>query len=250
MCGKCLIRAAGVVYLTQMGKLIYIADDEQNIRELIRTFLEKDGFEAADFASGEELLFAFDRMPSDLVILDIMMNGMDGLAVCAELRKKSVVPIIIVSAKDSEADRITGITIGGDDYLTKPFSPVELVARVKAVFRRMEFSKETVVYDADLSFGDLTISENYKKADCGGEDLELSPTEFSVVSYLARNADRAISRDELLKNVWKFETEIDTRATDDVIKRIRKKLAAAMSVVRIETVWGFGFKIEKGDVPV
>lgn len=230
-----------------MGKLIYIADDEQNIRELIKSFLEKDGFETLAFESGEALLAEFSRCPPDLVILDIMMGGADGFTVCADLRKRSVVPIIIVSAKDSETDRVTGITIGGDDYMTKPFSPVELIARVRAVFRRMEFSRENNGSGTGMVFGDLTISEKFKKAECMSMNLELSPTEFAVVVYLVSNADRAVSRDELLKNVWKFESEIDTRATDDVIKRIRKKLAASKSAARIETVWGYGFKIEKGD---
>jgi DNA-binding response OmpR family regulator len=233
------------------GKRIYIADDEENIRELIRAFLEKEGFEAVAFGSGGALLEAFDREPADLVVLDVMMPGLDGFALCAQLRARSAVPIVIVSAKDSEADRITGITIGGDEYLTKPFSPVELAARVRALFRRLELDRGDGARgdgsSADRNFGDVTISGRLRKAFRDGADLGLSPTELAVLDYLARNADRAVSRSELLKNVWRFEGDVDTRATDDVIKRVRRKLSAAGSAVRIETVWGYGFQAVAGE---
>ncbi len=124
-----------------MQKLIYIADDEKNIRELIAGFLKNDGYEVVAFENGDRLLSAFVAKPSDLVVLDIMMEGTDGLTICSKIREKHNVPIIIVSARDSELDRITGITMGSDDYLVKPFSPIELLARVKAIFRRIQLDR-------------------------------------------------------------------------------------------------------------
>lgn len=229
-----------------MKKTIYIADDEQNIRELICSFLQSEGFVTEAFSNGDDLLVAFMARPADMVILDIMMPGTDGLTLCTQIRQKSNIPIIIVSARDSEIDRITGITLGSDDYLTKPFSPMELVARVKALFRRLNLGKT----DANLevvSMGDMEINIGTRKSKCKGKPMDLTPTELALMIYLMQNCERAVSREELLKNVWKFDFDADTRATDDVVKRLRKKLFAAGSNVRIESVWGFGFKIGLGD---
>lgn len=229
-----------------MSKTIYIADDEQNIRELISSFLKSEGFIVETFSNGDDLLEAFLTKPSDMVILDIMMPGTDGLSLCTRIRQKSNVPIIIVSARDSEMDRITGITLGSDDYLTKPFSPMELVARVKALFRRLNLGKASTEVEV-VSMGDIEINISTRKAKCRNTPVDLTPTELALMIYLIQNNERAVSRGELLKNVWKFDFEVDTRATDDVIKRLRKKLLSAGSNVRIQSVWGFGFKIGLGD---
>ena len=224
-----------------MDKIIYIADDEQNIRELIYTFLKSEGFIVSTFENGDALLDAFLENPSDMVILDIMMPGTDGLSLCSKIRRKSNVPIIIVSARDSEIDKITGITLGSDDYLTKPFSPMELVARVKSIFRRISssnFNNEQSI----LCLGNMEINTNTRETFIDKKITELTPTEFALMTYLFKNKDKAVSRQELLKNVWQFDFEVDTRATDDVIKRLRKKLVS--STVKISTVWGFGFKLE------
>lgn len=223
-----------------MGKLIYIADDEKNIRDLIRTFLLSDGFEAMTFDNGDDLFSAFQTKACDLVILDVMMPGTSGLTICSQLRVLSNVPIIIVSAKDSELDRITGITLGSDDYLVKPFSVIELVARVKAIFRRIDLD-QTKSQSQILSFGDISLNLATKEALMKQEKLELTPTEFSFLAYLFAHQERAVSRSELLKHVWSFESDVDTRATDDVLKRLRKKTKD--SNVLIEAVWGFGFKL-------
>ncbi|MHC1695674.1 MAG: response regulator transcription factor [Eubacteriales bacterium] len=223
-----------------MNKTIYIADDEKNIRELISSFLISEGFQVTAFEDGDKLLNHFLQVPSDMVILDIMMDGTDGLSVCASIRQKYNVPIIIVSARDSELDRITGISIGGDDYLIKPFSPMELVARVKAIFRRIQLDRG-VDTESVLRYGDISLNTGTRESTCGGEGLDLTPTEFALLTYLFENRQRAVSRDELLKNVWKFDFDADTRAVDDVLKRLRKKLKS--SCVRIESVWGFGFKL-------
>lgn len=227
-----------------MSKTIYIADDEINIRDLISGFLKSDGYEVKAFENGDSLLTEFMQRPSDMVILDIMMEGTDGLTICSQIRQKYNVPIIIVSARDSELDRITGITLGSDDYLVKPFSPIELVARVKALFRRVELDRgpfsENILY-----YGDISLNIRTRESLLDGNKLDLTPTEFALMTYLFEHSDRAISREELLKNVWKFDFEVDSRATDDVLKRLRKKLTK--SKVVIESVWGFGFKLGLGD---
>lgn len=225
-----------------MGKLIYIADDEKNIRELITCFLKNDGFEVNAFENGDDLLAAFLEKPADMIILDIMMPGTDGLTICSKIREQHNVPIIMVSARDSELDRITGITMGSDDYLAKPFSPMELVARVKAIFRRIDFDKGNANTAAELVYGDLMIDSHNKLAQINGVPIDFTPTELALMIYLITNKERAVSREELLKNVWQFDFDVDTRATDDVVKRLRKKLQT--SNVKISAVWGFGFRLE------
>lgn len=225
-----------------MGKSIFIAEDDADIRALIELFLNNEGYAVRAFSTGDALLAAFLEQPADMVILDIMLPGTDGLTLCARLRQRSNVPIIIVSARDSEADRIAGITLGSDDYLTKPFSPMELTARVKALFRRLELDRGASE-NKSLALNNLSLDSAARTAAVGGVALDLTPTEFLLLAYLLRQGDRAVSREELLKNVWKYDFEVDTRATDDVMKRLRKKLAQAGAQIRIETVWGFGFRI-------
>lgn len=229
-----------------MEKTIFIADDEQNIRELICSFLKSDGFNVTAFPTGDSLLEAFLENPSDMVILDIMMPGTDGLSLCSQIRQKSNIPIIIVSARDTEIDRITGITLGSDDYLTKPFSPIELVARVKSLFRRLNLDKGTTE-QSYIKAGNMEINISTRTAKVNDQELSLTPTELALIIYLIQNNSKAVSREELLRNVWKFDFDADTRATDDVIKRLRKKLINAGSDVKIESVWGFGFKLGMGD---
>ncbi len=224
-----------------MKRTIYIADDEENIRNLMKLFLINGGYEVSTFETGDELLNAFMKQPADLVILDVMMPGTDGLTLCSRLRAQSTVFIIIVSARDSELDRITGITLGSDDYLAKPFSPMELVVRVNALFRRMEIAQSSP--PESLSFGNLRINTATRQASVEQAVLELTPTEYALMVYLLKNSPRAVSREELLKNIWNYETEVDTRAVDDAVKRLRKKLAATEANFAVESVWGFGFKL-------
>jgi len=225
-----------------MQRSVYIADDAANIRNLMQLFLTNGGYEVTTFSSGDELLKEFLQKPADLVVLDIMMPGTDGLSLCSQIRQRSNALIIIVSARDSELDRITGITLGSDDYLTKPFSPMELVARTKALFRRLELNQPSSVLE-QLSFSNLTLDTARHFAEADGNTLDLTPTEYELMLYLLKNSYRAVSRDELLKNVWKYDFATDTRATDDVIKRLRRKLDAAGAKLSIESVWGFGFRL-------
>lgn len=220
---------------------IYIADDEESIRDIIHGFLKNSGYETKTFENGDALLEEFLKDPSDMVILDVMMPGTDGISLCTKIREKSNVPIIIVSAKDTELDRINGITMGADDYLVKPFAPMELVARVNSIFRRMSFNDEIKKKNI-LSFGNIEIDIALKNCTTNGQKLDVTPTEFALMAYLFEHSDRAVSREELLKNVWKFDYNADTKVCDDVLKRLRKKLK--ITNVKISAVWGFGFKLE------
>ena len=224
-----------------MPQVIYVADDEKNIRELIAAFLTQEGFQVRTFSSGDFLLAACGEALPDLVVLDIMMPGTDGLSVCSSLRKASPrLPIIIVSAKDSPYARVT---LGSDDYLIKPFLPLELVARVKALLRRAGNEPRVPEPSQPLEYGPLVLSPELRTAALDGETLTLTPTEFDFLAYLIQNRDRAVSREELLQALWQVDWQADTRAADDLVKRLRRKLRERDSQVRIETVWGYGFRL-------
>lgn len=225
-------------------KLIYIADDEVNICNIIKSFLLKEGFDAETFHDGRSILDAFEKKPADMLVIDVMMPEIDGFSLCGHIRKTSSVPIIIVSAKDTEPDKIAGLSLGSDDYLTKPFSPMELIARIRSIFRRIELDRVHTAGKQVLSVGGILINAGTKQAEYQGVNLALTGMEFSLFYYLAENRNRAVSRSELLDKVWGFENEVETRATDDMIKRIRKKISDVGSPLKIETVWGFGFKIQ------
>lgn len=231
-----------------MNHSIYIADDEKNIRDLIKSFLESDGYEVSAFETGDELKAVFDEKPADLVILDIMMPGTDGLTLCRKLREKSSVPIIILTAKDSEYDYVQGITIGSDDYLTKPFRPTALLMRVRSLLRRMDMNEKgdrsSKMSDEDISIGDLTFSGRRNEILCGGRPVKLTRTELKMLSYMMKNPEKAYSRDELLNAIWGYDTKVETRVTDETLRRIRKQLSACESNVSVRTMWGFGYRIE------
>ena len=222
-----------------MSELIYIADDEKNIRELVKCFLENQGYEVETFSNGDDLFKRYKEKNADMIILDVIMPGTDGVEICRQIRQIANVPIIILSAKDSEEDRIKGISVGGDDYLTKPFSSIELVARVQALFRRISMDKVEKV--EKVTFGNIKIDVTKKQAYVDDEEIALTPLEFDFLKYLIQKNNQAISREELLKEVWKIAYDIDTRATDDTVKRLRRKIAD--SNVEIKTVWGYGFKM-------
>ena len=226
-----------------MAYKIYIADDEKNIRELLKNFLESDGYEVSAFETGDSLLLAFEKEPSDIVILDIMMPGRDGIECVKELRKVSSVTIILLTAKDGELDYVNGITLGSDDYLTKPFRPTILLMRVKALLRRAEMNKEKNDNNGLLKYADLTYSADehsvWKDKIC----VPFTKTEMKLMAFMMEEPKKTYSRNSLLYEIWGFGDDIETRAIDETVRRIRKKLRGASSVVTIETVWGYGYKL-------
>jgi len=224
-------------------KLIYVVDDEQNIRDLIRDYLVNSGFKVETFEDGISVLEAFKSVHADMLILDIMMPEMDGLTVCKEVRKLSNVPVIMVSAKDDEIDKIIGLEIGGDDYIAKPFSPRELVSRVKSVFRRVDDKIQPPIEKNILKISDVTIYIDERKVVANSTEVEFTSKEYSLFLFLCENRNKVFNREQLISSIWGYEFIGDTRAVDDLVKRIRKKLIDSTSEIEIKTVWGYGYKI-------
>ncbi len=226
-----------------MEKIIYIADDDHNIRNLLKSFLEREGFIVFGFETGDALLKKFISDPCSLIILDVMMPGRDGFFICEEIRKISNIPIIMLTARDSDTDYIKGLSIGSDDYFTKPFSPVKLVSKIKSIFARQEsISNSKNGDESELSFADITLNKKTKTATLKGSHLPLTPNEYALLSYLIINSDRAVPRVELLDRIWGYETEVETRVADDTVKRLRRKITDSDAV--ITTVWGYGFRLQ------
>lgn len=231
-----------------MPKSIYVVDDEKNIRDIVRSYLEKEGYSVMEFENGEEALKTFYASAPDMFIIDIMMPGMSGFELCNEIRKKANTPIIIVSARDEELDRILGIEMGADDYMMKPFSPRELIARIKAVFRRVDGMLREKHEGMLPSCRDLKLYPIERKAvkvSLDGKETEVTFTamEYDFIYFMIANKNRVFTRDQLLTNIWDYQYVGDTRAVDDLVKRIRKKLEAADMDFCIETVWGYGYKV-------
>jgi len=230
------------------NKIIYLADDEVNIRNLLYKFLCKEGYQVEAFEDGEKLYDRFLEKPADLVILDVMMPGADGFEICNKIRLISNVPIIFLTAKDTEHDYICGITLGGDDYFVKPIRPTILIMRIKAIFRRIKMDCQSEKAENDcLAFGNVSLNAKKMSAQIDGNNLALTNTEFRLLQYMFENCDKALSREELLNKIWGYDSYIETRATDDTIKRIRKKLAKLNSSIIIQTVWGYGFLLKEKD---
>ena len=227
-----------------MEHSIYLADDEKSIRELLHSFLASDGYTVRSFESGDALLEAFRQKPAELVILDIMMPGTDGLTVCRELRAVSDIPIILLTAKDSELDYVMGISQGSDDYLTKPFRPTILLMKVKALLRRVEMDRGKTAAEDELHYGDIRYSATENAIFYGAAPVSLTQTELRLLSYMMKQPEKAYSREELLSAVWGFDSEVETRVTDETLRRIRKKLLQAGSTVSVSTIWGFGYKLK------
>ncbi len=229
-----------------MSKLIFVVDDEKNIREIIRSYLEKEGFAVQEFDSAEPALEAFRKVPPDMLIIDIMMPGMSGFELCNEIRRHANTPIIIVSARDEELDRILGIEMGADHYMMKPFSPRELVARVKAVFRRVDGMNEDKT-PATPHCRDLKIYPTERRVvkveGTAETEIAFTAMEYDFLLFMVTNKNRVFTRNQLLTNIWDYQYIGDTRAVDDLVKRIRKKLDASQTLFQIDTVWGYGYKV-------
>ncbi|WP_003539910.1 response regulator transcription factor [Desulfotomaculum nigrificans] len=226
-----------------MGSLrVLVVDDEEKIRQVIGIYLTNEGYRVEEAVDGEEALRKFRAESWDLIILDVMMPKMDGIAVCQEIRRVSKVPIIMLTAKNEEVDRILGLEFGADDYMGKPFSPRELVARIKAVMRRAgtESKKEEHI----LKFPGMRIDLISREIQVKEKPVTLTPKEFELLALLAKTAGRSYSREQLLEEVWGFDYYGDVRTVDTHVNRLRDKLRAAGAPNFIKTVWGVGYKFE------
>ncbi len=223
--------------------LIYIVGDKTDMHDTVKAVLVSEGYEVKAFSDEHSAFSAFSENAPDMLIIDVGTSGANWSSVCSSFRRKSNIPIIIMSAQKTEADIIAGLASGCDDYLIKPCSSLVLIGRIKSLFRRIELDKATVFTDNITYVSDIILDVGSKQAFIGEKNIKLTAMEFSFLFYLANNKSRSISRRELLDKVWGFENEVETRATDDMMKRIRKKLSNAGSSLKIETVWGFGFKI-------
>lgn len=223
-------------------KHIFVVDDEKSIRDLIKLYLEKENYKVSLFDSGKNVLEEFKNQKPDLLVLDIMLPETDGLELCREIRKTSEVPIVFVSARDEEFDRVLGLELGGDDYLSKPFSPRELMVRIKNIFKRLE--KATHTTEAFASIRDITIYFNRRCVEKLGTEIKLTTKEYELFEFLIKNKGIPFNRDQLVERIWGYDYIGESRIIDDLVKRVRKKLETAESELEIITVWGYGYKID------
>lgn len=223
-----------------MGYNVGLVEDDLNIQKIVSAYLKKEGYEVKVMKSAEEGWDLWKTSPPDMWILDIMLPGMDGYEFCKKIRSESEVPIIIISAKDDEVDKIIGLELGGDDYLTKPFSPRELVARVKRLFKRTQVQREQTEKDR-IKADQLVIYNNERRVFFAGEEYDVTTKEFDMLQLLAEYPNRAFSREELLLKVWGSDYFGSDRAVDDLIKRLRKKIPD----IPVDTVWGYGYRLRR-----
>ena len=221
---------------------VLIVDDDPNINQLIKLYLEKEGYETETAERGDDALNLFKKNPPQIVLLDLMLPGMDGWQVCCEIRKISTIPIIMLTAKDETFDKVLGLELGADDYMTKPFDPKELIARIKAVMRR---TQTAVAPERELAFPNLVINMSTYLVTYNGKDIEMPPKEIELLYFLAAHPNKVFTRDQLLEQVWGFDYYGDSRTVDVHIKRIREKLPGSEEYGwQIKTVWSVGYKFE------
>jgi DNA-binding response OmpR family regulator len=221
---------------------VLVVDDEDHIVELARIYLTRAGYEVEGVGDGSQALVRFAQVKPDLVVLDIMLPGADGIAICKEIRKLSQVPIIMLTARDEVTDKVVGLEIGADDYLTKPFHPQELVARAKALLRRARIEPDAPKL---IRAGKLEVDLERHEVRHGQAKVQLRPKEFDLLALLARHPGRVFHRSELLDFVWGYDFPGYTRTVDVHVQQLREKLAAAdITDPSIQTVWGVGYRLE------
>ena len=217
---------------------VLVVDDEKNIRELIQLYLTNAGYRVVNAADGAEALRLARADKPDLIVLDLMLPQVDGYEVCRRLRREgNDLPIIMLTARDDDVDKIVGLELGADDYMTKPFNPRELVARIKAVLRRTDPANLQVV----LQMGDLRLDNEAHQVLLAGQKIELRQKEYDLLATLMSHPNQALSREQLLAQVWGYEFSGDTRTVDVHVARLRERMGK--SSVKIETVWGIGYKL-------
>ena len=217
---------------------VLVLDDESDMRQLVGMYLDNFGYEWGEAENGKEALKKLETDHYDFVVLDIMMPEMDGLSVCKEIRKTSDVPIIFLTAKGEEWNRVNGLRMGADDYIVKPFSPGELVARMEAVLRRYTKQEQ----QEEIQFGPILINEKSRRIEAGGEPISLTVKEFDLLYFLCQHTGQVFSREQLLEKVWGYDYAGSTRTVDTHVKTMRLKLGESGNY--IQTVWGVGYKFE------
>lgn len=240
-------------HTTAMARIL-VVEDERDLNELIARHLRQEGHETVQAFDGPDAVLQVAAAKPDLVLLDWMLPGLDGIAVCRKIREKYLVPVLMLTARGEEADVILGLEVGADDYLTKPFRMRELMARVRALLRRVAIDQRGVVGEGNetlgggdagddaIRVGPLSVSPAMRAATVGDVELELTPKEFDLLVLFARNPGRAFSRDYLLERVWSNEYEVTDRTVDTHVQRLRKKLGDDAELIR--TVWGIGYKLQ------
>ncbi|MBQ4573204.1 MAG: response regulator transcription factor [Clostridia bacterium] len=221
---------------------ILVVDDEKNICDLLRMYLEKEGYAVVMAHNGLDAVKMFSTENPDLVLLDIMLPQLDGWQVCREIRKTSEKPIIMLTAKDEVFDKVLGLELGADDYVTKPFDTKEIVARIKAVLRRTSAVKEADI--KEVKYDKLSVNLTNYELKVNGVVVDTPPKELELIYYLASNPDRVFTRDQLLDDVWGFDYYGDSRTVDVHIKRLRDKLKGVSDEWELRTIWSVGYKFE------
>ncbi|CAG7642582.1 response regulator transcription factor [Paenibacillus allorhizosphaerae] len=224
---------------------VLVADDDPNVREIIRLYFEKQHIQMIEAQDGEEALELVEKESPDIIILDVMMPNMDGYEACREILKRFDIPIIMLTAKGDEFDRVLGLELGADDYVTKPFSPRELVARIKAIFRRMQKGRSGSDQETQqiYEFDGLTIIPDRREVLAGEEKIILRPKEFDLLTHMAKSPGTVYTREQLLEQVWGYDFIGDIRTVDVHVKKVREKLNPLGNDC-IHTVWGVGYKFE------
>jgi DNA-binding response OmpR family regulator len=220
---------------------VLVVDDEEIVRSVVVRYLERDGYDTLEAADGVRARELIEHARPDLVVLDIMLPGIDGLELCRWIRSSSELPVIMLTARGEEADRIVGLELGADDYITKPFSPRELAARVRTVLRRVAGSPAPA---ETLRFGDVLLERSTREARIAGREVQLTAKEFDLIWFLASHPRRVFSRDQLMTSVWGYTRAIDTGTVTVHIRRLRQKLETDPSRPRhVQTVWGVGYRV-------
>ena len=222
---------------------VLIVDDDKNICDLLRLYLEKEGYSVILSHDGEEAVVKFNALKPDIVLLDVMLPGLDGWQVCREIRKKSNIPILMITAKSDTFDKVLGLELGADDYIVKPFDSKEVIARIKAVVRCTGQSPAEMEV-REVRYDKLSVNMTRYELKVDGKVVDAPPKELELLFYLASNPNRVYTRDQLLDEVWGFEYYGDSRTIDVHIKRLREKLEGVSDKWELKTLWGVGYKSE------
>jgi len=225
-----------------MKKRLYIADDEHKILNLLSAHLGAEGYAVETFTDGQKLLERFAAQPCDMIITDIMMPNMNGYDLCRQVRRTSDIPIFMISAKDDEIDRVLGLELGSDDYISKPFSLRELSVRIKNIFSRIDRAAAPRV-DDEIVCKDVRLIKGDRNVFVGDALMKTTAKEFDLLMLFFQNKNMAFSRERIIETIWGYDYFGDTRQVDHLIKRLRKKMLLSGAECQIETVWGYGYKV-------